>query len=152
MTEKQKRFCEEYAMDLNHTAAALRAGYTAQEPHNTAWHIMQNPEAREYVAALQAERRLRQQIDGDKIVQQLLDIATGKTVTTEYAYGRTSRMPIPQRGKEPSFSERLKAIELLAKLTGAFTTANLAARAAFQEPAVGEVEIVSGDVPVDVEK
>ena len=28
MTEKQKRFCEEYLIDLNATQAALRAGYS----------------------------------------------------------------------------------------------------------------------------
>ena len=30
MTEKQKRFCDEYIIDLNATQAAIRAGYS---PH-----------------------------------------------------------------------------------------------------------------------
>jgi len=28
LTEKQKRFCREYLMDLNATQAAIRAGYS----------------------------------------------------------------------------------------------------------------------------
>ncbi|WP_211657543.1 terminase small subunit [Parapedobacter composti] len=28
MTDKQKRFCEEYLVDLNATQAAIRAGYS----------------------------------------------------------------------------------------------------------------------------
>ena len=28
MTEKQKRFCDEYLIDLNATQAAIRAGYS----------------------------------------------------------------------------------------------------------------------------
>lgn len=28
MTDKQKRFCEEYMIDLNATQAAIRAGYS----------------------------------------------------------------------------------------------------------------------------
>ena len=30
LTEKQKRFCDEYLIDLNATQAAIRAGYSAK--------------------------------------------------------------------------------------------------------------------------
>lgn len=30
MTEKQKRFCDEYLIDLNATQAAIRSGYSAK--------------------------------------------------------------------------------------------------------------------------
>ena len=31
MTAKQKRFCDEYLIDLNATQAAIRAGYSKQD-------------------------------------------------------------------------------------------------------------------------
>jgi phage terminase small subunit len=34
MTEKQKRFVEEYLIDLNATAAAIRAGYSAKTAYS----------------------------------------------------------------------------------------------------------------------
>ena len=34
MTEKQKRFCEEYLVDLNETQAAVRAGYSEKTAYS----------------------------------------------------------------------------------------------------------------------
>ena len=34
MTEKQKRFCDEYLIDLNATQAAIRAGYSDKTASN----------------------------------------------------------------------------------------------------------------------
>ena len=36
LTDKQKRFCEEYLIDLNATQAAIRAGYSPKTAEQTA--------------------------------------------------------------------------------------------------------------------
>ena len=40
-TDKQKRFCEEYLVDLNATQAAIRAGYSPKSAHVIATENMQ---------------------------------------------------------------------------------------------------------------
>ena len=58
-------------------------------------------------------------------------------------------LKIPKCAKTPNFDQRLKAIDLLARLTGAFTTASLTAKEGFKrrlstETAVLEAELREG--------
>ena len=49
MTEKQKRFCEEYLIDLNATQAALRAGYSEKTAYSIGNENLKKPEIQEYI-------------------------------------------------------------------------------------------------------
>ena len=42
LTDKQKRFCDEYLIDLNATQAAIRAGYTEKYANTNASKLLQN--------------------------------------------------------------------------------------------------------------
>ena len=59
LTEKQKRFCEEYLIDLNATQSYLRAGYKAKsneiarvESHK----LLTKPNIQQYIEELRAEQ------------------------------------------------------------------------------------------------
>lgn len=58
MTEKQKRFCEEYLIDLNATQAALRAGYSEKTAYSIGNENLHKPEIQEYI-----QKRLKEKED-----------------------------------------------------------------------------------------
>ena len=47
MTEKQKRFCDEYLTDLNATQAAVRAGYSKKTAYSIGEENLRKPEIKE---------------------------------------------------------------------------------------------------------
>lgn len=59
MTDKQKRFCEEYMIDLNATQAAIRAGYSPKTAHQTGAENLSKPVIQNCIAQLQAEQSRR---------------------------------------------------------------------------------------------
>ena len=56
MTEKQRRFCDEYLIDLNATQAAIRAGYSAKTAGVIAAENLKKPIIAEYIEKRMAEK------------------------------------------------------------------------------------------------
>lgn len=56
MSVKQKRFCDEYLIDLNATQAAIRAGYKEKYAHTNAPKLLQNTTIKEYIEKRMAEK------------------------------------------------------------------------------------------------
>lgn len=52
LTEKQKRFCEEYLVDLDVTEAAIRAGYSKDSAYSIGEELLKKPEIRNYIQEL----------------------------------------------------------------------------------------------------
>ncbi|MFB0554408.1 MAG: terminase small subunit [Phycisphaerae bacterium] len=52
LTEKQKRFCEEYLVDLDVTEAAIRAGYSKDSIYSIGEELLKKPEIRNYIQEL----------------------------------------------------------------------------------------------------
>jgi phage terminase small subunit len=52
LTDKQRRFVEEYCVDFNGTQAAIRAGYSGDSAASIAWENLRKPEIREAVQGL----------------------------------------------------------------------------------------------------
>lgn len=59
MTDKQKRFIEEYLIDLNATQAAIRAGYSPDTAQQQSYELMTKPEIAKAVKSAMAERSRR---------------------------------------------------------------------------------------------
>lgn len=104
LTEKQKRFCEEYLVDLNATQAALRAGYSQKTAYSIGDENLKKPEIREYLQELIDQRSERTGITADTVLKELERIALSDAEIT---------------GKE-----KIKALELLGKHLGLFTEQN----------------------------
>jgi len=49
LTEKQKRFCDEYLMDLNATQAAIRAGYSTKTAKSIGQENLTKPYLKTYI-------------------------------------------------------------------------------------------------------
>ncbi|MAY82613.1 MAG: terminase small subunit [Flavobacteriales bacterium] len=71
ITDKQKRFCEEYLIDLNGTQAAIRAGYSSNTAKEQAYENLTKPHIQEFICKLQREIRERNQITVDTLIQKL---------------------------------------------------------------------------------
>lgn len=76
MTEKQKRFVEEYLIDLNATQAAIRAGYKRSEYTDTnANKLLENTSVAEAIEKAMAERSKRTGINQDRVIEELAKLA-----------------------------------------------------------------------------
>jgi phage terminase small subunit len=75
LTARQRRFVEEYLLLGNAAQAALRAGYTANSPRQTANRVMKHPEVAEAIRAGIAARSERTRITADRVLLELARIA-----------------------------------------------------------------------------
>ena len=75
LTAQNKRFCEEYIIDLNGTQAAIRAGYSERSAGSIAHDLLKKPEIKTYIQRLQLARSLRTQITADRVLSELAAVA-----------------------------------------------------------------------------
>lgn len=88
MRDKQKRFIEEYLVDLNATQAAIRAGYKADSAQQIGSENLSKPLIRAAIDKAMAERSRRTGVNQDRIVQELAKIAFVKLTDIVDANGR----------------------------------------------------------------
>jgi len=142
VTDKQKRFCEEYLVDLNATQAAIRAGYKSDTAGAIGAENLKKPLIRAHIDAAMAERSRRTGINQDRVLRELariafvqapklinLDDATLKDDATEddaAVIQSVKVKSIPTSDgmgveREIRLADKLKALELLGKHIGMFT-------------------------------
>lgn len=71
LTEKQRRFCAEYLVDLNATAAAKRAGYSEKTARVTAQDLLVQPKVAAHLQALMDDRAKRTQVTADRVITEV---------------------------------------------------------------------------------
>lgn len=100
LTEKQRRFCEEYLIDLNATRAYM-AAYPSTKKESTASvcaaKLLRNVKVQNFLQELRQERQERTQITQDEVLAAIKDIAFDIEVKAK---------------------DRLRALELLCKHLG----------------------------------
>lgn len=75
MTEKQKRFCEEYLIDLNATQAAIRAGYSEKTANRIASENLTKPDIQKALQKASESRSKRTEITQDMVLRRWWDIS-----------------------------------------------------------------------------
>ena len=75
MNPKQKRFAEEYILDLNATQAAIRAGYAKGSADVTGARLLGNASVAKVIQKAQKERSERTKIDADWVLKRLVEEA-----------------------------------------------------------------------------
>ena len=83
LTDKQKRFCDEYLIDLNATQAAIRAGYSQKRASEQAYQLLQKTTVQDYIQKRKADRVERVEITQDFVLAELKAIASVNA--TDYA-------------------------------------------------------------------
>lgn len=141
LTAKQKRFIEEYLIDLNATQAAIRAGYSPDTAYSIGSENLKKPEIRARVDKAMAERSKRTGINAERILIELARIgllnpdkvvnfrsSTVKQEATEddlAAIASVKVKTIPTEDgdiieREVRFHDKIKALELVGKHLGMF--------------------------------
>ena len=126
LRERQKRFVEEYLVDLNATQAAIRAGYSEKTAMEQGYQLLQKTSVQKAIEEAQNKRLERIQISQDEVSRRLLenaDIASGKKaiVLTQIRKSEDGEIvgdDVAQFVYEPSSVN--KALELLGKHLGMF--------------------------------
>lgn len=77
LNPRHKRFCEEYLLDLNGSAAYKRAGYRATDEaaRRNASRLLTNADVQEYISELKAQQSSRTSITADRVLQEYARIA-----------------------------------------------------------------------------
>lgn len=127
LTDKQKRFIEEYLVDLNAKQAAIRAGYSKNNADKIGSELLGKTRVKKAIAEAQSKRSERIQISQDEVIRRLLenaDIASGKkpttiTIPSKNENGEVIGNDVVHFVYEPSSVN--KALELLGKHLGMFT-------------------------------
>lgn len=139
MTKKQKRFVEEYLIDLNATQAAIRAGYSPATAGSIGQENLTKPEIHAAVAKAEAERSKRTGINADRVVKELARIAFVKITDVVNTYDVTIRRDASEddlaavqsvkvktmdsdkgssEEREVKLNDKIRALELLGKHLG----------------------------------
>lgn len=123
LTDKQKRFCDEYLIDLNATQAAIRAGYSKKTAFIIANENLKKPYIKGYI-----DERLKQLEDkriakADEVLKYLTSVMRNEVkeevvVVESKGDGCSSARTIK---KDMSAKDRNKAAELLGKRYRLFT-------------------------------
>jgi len=74
LTAKMKRFAEEYIVDLNAGAAAIRAGYSENTAYAIGHENLRKPEIAEYIQQLMDKRSQRTEITADMVLREYAKI------------------------------------------------------------------------------
>lgn len=75
LTEKQKRFCEEYLIDLNGAQAAIRSGYSKNTAKEIASENLTKPNIQEYLAQRQKELQEATGITQKRVLEEYAKVA-----------------------------------------------------------------------------
>ena len=75
MTNRQKRFVEEYLIDLNAAQAAIRAGYSEKRANAIGYDLLTNTDIQNAIDAALAERAEKTKITAERVVKELAVLA-----------------------------------------------------------------------------
>lgn len=142
MTKKQKRFVEEYLIDLNATQAAIRAGYSPDTAQQMGSENLSKPVIKNAIDKAIAERSCRTGINQDRVIQEIAKLAflnpidvidmdeatikgeANRDDTACIASVKVKVIPSEDGNiteREVKTYDKLKALELLGKHLGMFT-------------------------------
>ena len=128
LTQKQRRFIDEYIISGNATQAAIKAGYSKKYANTNAAKLLQNTTIKAEIARRNAEIQSEKTADMTEVMEYLTSVMRGEqTESVATAKGVFS-------GVEVSAKDRIKAAELIGKRNGAWT----------------DKKELSGDINIDI--
>ena len=145
MNNRQKMFAREYLVDYNGKAAAIRAGYQEANAEATARKLLSDPDVIKFITQQTRLREKRLELSADAVLGELMKHAffnpldfydedgslkaiseippdaavniASLDVVDEFA-GRGINRQLVGRSKKVRFTDKIKALELLAKHLG----------------------------------
>lgn len=128
LTQKQRRFIDEYIISGNATQAAIKAGYSKRTARKIGQENLTKPDIKTEIARRNAEIQSEKTADMTEVMEYLTSVMRGEqTESVATAKGVFS-------GVEISAKDRIKAAELIGKRNGAWT----------------DKKELSGDISIDI--
>ena len=126
MTEKQKRFCDEYLIDCNATRAykTVYQNVKSDEVARKAGsRLLTNVDVKNYIADRMEEIHNEKTADAQEVIEYLTSVLRGESTAQDIVVEGTGDGCSEARTMEkaPSEKEKLKAAELLGKRYALFT-------------------------------
>lgn len=119
MTKKQKRFCDEFLIDLNATQAAIRVGYSKKTAYSIGQRLLKNVEVQVYISEQLERIHSENTADTQEVMEYLTSVMRGKSLAHVLAFVGDGCQEVVE--KPPDEREKLKAAELLGKRYGLYT-------------------------------
>lgn len=156
MSAKQRRFADEYLVDLNACRAAIRAGYSPSYARGHAYRLIKSGQVAAYLAERQEEARKRLELTQDRVLCELAAVAfANATDFAEIADGqlrvKSSDEIAPEKaaaitaveqgvkGVKLKLGDKLRALELLGRHLGVFEEVT--------EEEAGQPVVILDDLP-----
>lgn len=134
MTAKQRRFCDEYLIDLNATQAAIRAGYSKKTAYSIGEENLRKPELKKYIEKRMGDKEKALIADQDEVMKYLTAVMRReKTESVVVTLNKEKSAYIPDENgtmrKQTVKQEVPKIVEIPAKLSDANKAAELLGKA-----------------------
>lgn len=138
LTPKQKRFCEEYLIDVNATQAAIRAGYSEKTAYSMGQRLLKKVEVQEYIQKRMTSLEYRTGITQERVLNEIAAVAFAnatdyvKVVNGRVKLTSTKDLTDEQKkglavikegrfGVEVKAHDKLKALQMLGDYLSLFT-------------------------------
>lgn len=123
MTDKQKRFADEYLKDCNATQSAIRCGYSPKTARQQGQRLLSNANIKAYIDEQLKKMQKKTIASAEEVMEYLTSVLRGESLSTEIVVegigdGMSEAKTVL---KKPSEKDRLKAGELLGKRYGLYT-------------------------------
>lgn len=106
LTPKQKRFCEEYIVDLNGTQAAIRAGYSESGAATEGARLLINANTQQYLQELKRIRSEKVEVTALDVLRELKNfIYSDITQVMELSFKEVKELPEDVRRLIASFEK-----------------------------------------------
>jgi phage terminase small subunit len=126
MTARQERFCQEFAKTGNATLSAINAGYSEKTANEQGSRLLANVSVQERIRELQGEIKNQNIMDAREMQEHLTSIirqeSQEEVIVVEGCGDGVSEAVT--KTKTPSQSDRIKAIQLLARMQGVLDSGN----------------------------
>ena len=125
LTPRQRRFVDEYLIDLNGTQAAIRAGYSQKTARQIGQKLLTKVDIQQAISAAQVERQKRTELTADEVIRDLRevrDICMGRKAVKVVEVAKFEGEATPHEVDALVFDANgaNKALELLGKHIGMF--------------------------------
>jgi phage terminase small subunit len=121
VTDKQKRFCDEYLIDCNATQAAIRAGYSPKTAYSIGEENLKKPELKTYIDERLEQLRSEKIADAQEVLEYLTSVMRGEH-TEQVLRLDGEGVQVVDSIQTPTH-DKLKAAELIGKRYGMFKDA-----------------------------
>ena len=121
MTDKQKRFCDEYLIDCNATHAAIRAGYSPKTANEQGNRLLANVSVKAYIDERLEQLHSEKTADAQEVLEYLTSVMRGEHKEQTLALCGDGMQEI--QDIDVSAKDRIKAAELIGKRYGLFKDA-----------------------------